>query len=45
MIDNTSLHFCCNGCLQVYEFLLEEGLMEQVKTEERAARDAASQKK
>ena len=45
IIDGKSLNFCCNGCLQVYEFLREEGLLEQVKAEERAAKDAASKKK
>lgn len=34
VIDNKPLHFCCGGCLQVYEFLREEGLLEQVKAEE-----------
>ncbi len=34
VIDGQTLHFCCGGCLQVYEFLREEGLLEQVKAEE-----------
>ena len=33
VIDGQSLNFCCHGCLGVYEFLIEEGLMEQVKEE------------
>lgn len=33
-IDGKTLHFCCHGCLGVYEFLREEGLLEQVKVEE-----------
>ncbi|MBI4789657.1 MAG: heavy metal translocating P-type ATPase metal-binding domain-containing protein [Chloroflexi bacterium] len=33
-IDGRELNFCCAGCLQVYEFLKEEGLLEQVKAEE-----------
>ena len=33
-IDGETLHFCCHGCLGVYEFLREEGLLEQVKAEE-----------
>jgi len=44
IIDGKSLNFCCNGCLQVYEFLHEEGLLEQVKAEERAARDTNKKK-
>jgi len=32
-IDGKTLHFCCGGCLAVYEFLREEGLLEQVKAE------------
>ncbi len=27
MIDGQQLNFCCNGCLQVYEMMLEEGLI------------------
>ncbi len=34
MIEGRVLNFCCTGCLQVYEFLREEGLLEQVKAEE-----------
>ncbi|MBI5302026.1 MAG: heavy metal translocating P-type ATPase metal-binding domain-containing protein [Chloroflexi bacterium] len=34
VMDGKMLHFCCGGCLQVYEFLREEGLLEQVKAEE-----------
>ncbi len=33
-IEGRSVYFCCTGCLQVYEFLREEGLLEQVKAEE-----------
>ena len=33
-IDGRALNFCCTGCLQVYEFLKAEGLLEQVKAEE-----------
>ena len=33
-IDGKTLNFCCGGCLQVYEFLIQEGLMDQVKAEE-----------
>lgn len=36
-IDGRELNFCCHGCLQVYEFLREEGLLEQVKAEENQA--------
>jgi len=35
VIDDRVLNFCCHGCLQVYEFLREEGLLEQVKEEEK----------
>jgi hypothetical protein len=41
VIDGKTLNFCCGGCLQVYEFLREEGLLEQVKAEERDAKDSA----
>jgi YHS domain-containing protein len=33
-IDGKTLYFCCHGCLGVYEFLREEGLLEQVKADE-----------
>ncbi len=36
-IDGKTLDFCCTGCLQVYEFLRGEGLLEQVKAEEERA--------
>lgn len=35
VIDGSALNFCCTGCLQVYEFLREEGLLEEVEPEER----------
>ena len=38
--DGRVLNFCCNGCLSVYEFLREEGLLEQVRKEEEADRKA-----
>jgi hypothetical protein len=34
VIDGKTLNFCCGGCLQVYEYLIQEGLMDQVKAEE-----------
>ncbi len=34
VIEDKSLNFCCYGCLSVYEFLIEEGLMDQVKEDE-----------
>jgi hypothetical protein len=34
VIDGKTLNFCCGGCLQVYEFLIQEGLMDQVKAEQ-----------
>ena len=45
VIDGKALNFCCNGCLQVYEFLREEGLLEQVKAEDRDARNSAQDKR
>ncbi len=36
IIDGKPLNFCCGGCLQVYEFLRAEGLLDQVKAEEAA---------
>ncbi len=38
--DSQELCFCCSGCLQVYEFLREEGLLEQVKAEEERERNS-----
>ncbi len=37
-IDGQRLTFCCHGCRQVYEFLREEGLLDQVRAEEEAAK-------
>jgi hypothetical protein len=45
VIDGNTLNFCCAGCLQVYEFLREEGLLEQVKAEERDAKKQAQDKR
>ncbi len=39
VIEGKELSFCCSGCLQVYEFLRDEGLLEQVKAEEEAAKN------
>jgi hypothetical protein len=36
-IGGEKLNFCCYGCLQVYEFLQEEGLLAQVRAEEETA--------
>jgi hypothetical protein len=44
VIDGKALNFCCAGCLQVYEFLLEERLAEQAQVEERQAKDSAQNK-
>ena len=44
VIDGKTLNFCCGGCLQVYEFLRDEGLLDQVKAEERDAKDSAQNK-
>jgi len=44
VIDGQTLNFCCNGCLGVYEFLLAEGLLDQVKAEEAADRAARRKK-
>ncbi|MCI0478752.1 MAG: heavy metal translocating P-type ATPase metal-binding domain-containing protein [Anaerolineales bacterium] len=33
-IGGRELNFCCAGCLAVYEFLIEENLLAQVKQEE-----------
>ena len=44
-VDGERLNFCCTGCLQVYEFLREEGLLEQVRTEEEAARRSKEKKR
>lgn len=44
VIDGKSLNFCCGGCLQVYEFLREEGLLEQVKADEERERDSKENK-
>ncbi len=41
-IDGRTLNVCCTGCLHVYEFLREEGLLEHVQAEERKARDSKS---
>jgi hypothetical protein len=38
VIDGRTLNFCCSGCLQVYEFLHEEGLLDQLKAEEQGRR-------
>ncbi len=37
-VEGRVLNFCCVGCQQVYEFLREEGLLEQVKAEEERER-------
>jgi hypothetical protein len=39
-IEGRPIYFCCLGCQQVYEFLREEGLLEQVKAEEARERKA-----
>jgi ribosome-binding protein aMBF1 (putative translation factor) len=39
-IDGRELNFCCAGCLQVYEFLIEENLLDQVKAEEKKENNA-----
>ena len=39
VIEGKTLNFCCGGCLQVYEFLCEEGLLDQVRADERAAKN------
>ena len=44
-IDGRALNFCCGGCLQVYEFLCEEGLLDQVKAEERDAKKQTQDKR
>jgi len=44
VIDGKTLNFCCHGCLGVYEFLREEGLLEQVKAEEERERDSKESK-
>jgi hypothetical protein len=44
VIDDKTLNFCCGGCLQVYEFLREEGLLEQVKAEEERERNSKQNK-
>ncbi len=44
VIDGKTLNFCCGGCLQVYTFLREEGLLEQVRAEEERARDPKKKK-
>ncbi len=43
-IDGRALNFCCGGCLQVYEFLREEGLLDQVKAEEERERNSKENK-
>jgi uncharacterized Zn finger protein len=40
MIGGRELNFCCAGCLQVYEFLIEENLLDQVKAESEKDNDA-----
>jgi hypothetical protein len=44
VIDGKALNFCCGGCLQVYEFLREEGSLEQVKAEEHDAQNSTQNK-
>jgi hypothetical protein len=44
VIDGKALNFCCGGCLQVYEFLREERLLEQVKAEEHDAQNSTQNK-
>jgi ribosome-binding protein aMBF1 (putative translation factor) len=44
VIDGKTLNFCCGGCLQVYEFLREEGLLDQVKAEEERERNSKQSK-
>jgi hypothetical protein len=39
-IGGRELNFCCSGCLAVYEFLVEENLLEQVKAESEKADSA-----
>jgi hypothetical protein len=34
-IGGRDLNFCCHGCAAVYEMLFQEGLLEQVKEEEK----------
>jgi hypothetical protein len=35
IINGKELNFCCHGCLSVYEYLIAEGLLDQVKAEEK----------
>jgi hypothetical protein len=42
VIDGKTLNFCCNGCLQVYKFLREDGLLEKVRAEETRANDSVN---
>ena len=39
VIDGKTLNFCCTGCLGVYEFLRDEGLLDQVKAERKRCRE------
>ncbi len=43
-IGGRELNFCCAGCLRVYEFLIEENLLDQVKTQLKKADDAGKAK-
>ncbi len=43
-IGGRELNFCCSGCLQVYEFLIEENLLDQVKAESDKADSAGRPK-
>ena len=43
IIGGRELSFCCSGCLQVYEFLIEENLLDQVKAESEKANSADKQ--
>jgi hypothetical protein len=45
VFDGKTLNFCCAGCLQVYEFLREEGLLDEVKAQERDAKNSAQDKR
>lgn len=34
-IGGRELNFCCHGCLQVYEFLFQEGMLPLVEEEKK----------
>lgn len=42
VIGGRELNFCCGGCKQVYEFLVAENLLDQVKDDKPASNETGT---